>query len=97
MAKARTTKKNTDDTTAVTKSAAPRTKCDFTSLYESLIDLTARPDVFHPSGSIILDAILSNGKGFPKVPLLKLHQNQGVVNLQCVCILQRSTVHKENV
>ena len=77
MAKARATNKATDDTTATTKSAAPRTKGDFTSLYESLIDLTARPDVFHPSGSIILDAVLSNGKGIPEGTFIEIASESG--------------------
>ena len=40
-------------------------KIDFSKLYGELMDLTTKEETFSPSGSIILDAIISNGRGIP--------------------------------
>lgn len=52
-------------------------KIDFQKLYETMIDLTAREEQFCPSGSIILDAIISNGRGIPEGTFIEIASESG--------------------
>lgn len=52
-------------------------KCDFNKLYDELIDLTVKEEVFNPTGSIILDAILSDGKGLPEGVFVEIASESG--------------------
>lgn len=49
----------------------------FEQLYAQMIDLTAKEEVFTPSGSIILDAIISDGKGIPAGTFIELASESG--------------------
>jgi RecA/RadA recombinase len=50
---------------------------DFKKLYESLMDLTCKEETFTPSGSIILDAIISNGRGIPSGTFIEIASESG--------------------
>lgn len=52
-------------------------KVDFQKLYETMIDLTAREERFSPSGSIILDAVISNGRGLPEGTFIEIASESG--------------------
>ena len=52
-------------------------KVNFQQLYESLMDLTTKEEVFHPTGSIILDAIISNGRGLPEGVFVEIASESG--------------------
>ena len=52
-------------------------KIDFAKLYGEMIDLTAREEQFSPSGSIILDAIISNGRGIPEGTFIEIASESG--------------------
>src|SRR5574344_1841028 len=52
-------------------------RIDFLKLYSELTDLTAREEVFNPSGSIILDAIISNGRGIPEGTFIEIASESG--------------------
>lgn len=52
-------------------------KIDFAKLYGEMIDLTAREEKFSPSGSIILDAIISNGRGIPEGTFIEIASESG--------------------
>lgn len=52
-------------------------KIDFSKLYGELMDLTTKEEVFTPSGSIILDAIVSNGKGLPSGTFIEIASESG--------------------
>lgn len=52
-------------------------KINFQKLYETMIDLTAREERFSPSGSIILDAIVSNGRGLPEGVFIEIASESG--------------------
>ena len=52
-------------------------KIDFKKLYGEMIDLTAREEKFSPSGSIILDAIVSNGRGLPEGVFIEIASESG--------------------
>lgn len=52
-------------------------KVDFSKLYASLMDLTTREERFSPSGSIILDAVLSDGRGLPEGVFIELASESG--------------------
>lgn len=52
-------------------------KVDFQKLYESLMDLTCKEESFTPSGSIILDAIVSNGRGLPSGTFIEIASESG--------------------
>lgn len=65
-------------------------KIDFTSLYASMIDLTAKEEVFDPSGSIILDAVISDGRGIPRGIFLELAGESGCgKSTMCLHIARR--------
>ena len=53
------------------------TKTDFSKLYSELMDLTCREELFSPSGSIILDAIISNGRGIPEGTFIEIASESG--------------------
>lgn len=50
---------------------------DFSKLYGELMDLTCREEQFSPSGSIILDAIISNGRGIPEGTFIEIASESG--------------------
>ncbi len=52
-------------------------KIDFKKLYSEMIDLTAKEEVFCQSGSIILDAIVSNGRGLPEGVFIEIASESG--------------------
>lgn len=52
-------------------------KVDFKKLYDQMIDLTTKEETFTPSGSIIMDAVLSNGKGIPSGTFIELASESG--------------------
>lgn len=52
-------------------------KINFQKLYSDMIDLTAREERFSPSGSIILDAIVSNGRGLPEGVFIEIASESG--------------------
>lgn len=52
-------------------------RIDFAKLYGEMIDLTAREERFCPSGSIILDAIVSNGRGIPEGTFIEIASESG--------------------
>jgi RecA/RadA recombinase len=52
-------------------------KIDFTALYSQMIDLTAKEENFSPSGSIILDAVISNGRGIPEGTFIEIASESG--------------------
>lgn len=52
-------------------------KIDFKKLYGEMIDLTAKQETFHPSGSIILDAIISDGRGLPEGVFIEIASESG--------------------
>ena len=52
-------------------------KVDFNKLYESLMDLTCKEEVFTPSGSIIFDAIVSDGRGLPEGVFIEIASESG--------------------
>lgn len=52
-------------------------KLDFQKLYSELMDLTTKDEVFSPSGSIILDAVISNGKGIPSGTFIEIASESG--------------------
>ena len=52
-------------------------KIDFKKLYSELTDLTAKEERFNPSGSIILDAIVSNGRGLPEGVFIEIASESG--------------------
>lgn len=52
-------------------------KLDFSKLYGEMISLTAKEESFSPSGSIILDAIISNGRGIPAGTFIEIASESG--------------------
>lgn len=52
-------------------------KLDYKKMYSELIDLTAKEEVFHPSGSIILDAVISDGRGIPEGTFIEIASESG--------------------
>ena len=52
-------------------------KIDFSKLYDEMIDLTARQEVFNPTGSIILDAVISDGRGLPEGVFVEIASESG--------------------
>lgn len=52
-------------------------RIDFTKLYSEMIDLTARQEHFSPTGSIILDAVLSDGRGLPEGVFVEIASESG--------------------
>ena len=65
-------------------------KIDFNALYASMIDLTAKEEVFDPSGSIILDAVISDGRGIPRGIFLELAGESGCgKSTMCLHIARR--------
>ncbi len=52
-------------------------KSDFTSLYSELMDLTTKEETFWPSGSIIFDSIVSNGRGIPEGTFIEIASESG--------------------
>lgn len=52
-------------------------RTDFKKLYGELMDLTTKEESFSPSGSIILDAIISNGKGLPSGTFIEIASESG--------------------
>lgn len=53
------------------------TKSDFTKLYSELMDLTTKTETFSPTGSIILDAVLSDGRGLPEGVFVEIASESG--------------------
>ena len=56
---------------------AKTTSGDFTKLYSELMDLTTREEKFSPTGSIILDAVLSDGRGLPEGVFVEIASESG--------------------
>lgn len=52
-------------------------KIDFSKLYGELMDLTCKEESFSPSGSIILDAVISNGRGIPAGTFIEIASESG--------------------
>ena len=52
-------------------------RVDFSKLYGELMDLTTKEEVFCPSGSIILDAVISNGRGIPEGTFIEIASESG--------------------
>ncbi len=52
-------------------------RIDFSKLYGELMDLTTKEESFSPSGSIILDAIVSNGRGLPAGTFIEIASESG--------------------
>ena len=52
-------------------------KLDYKKMYSELIDLTAKEEAFHPSGSIILDAVISDGRGIPEGTFIEIASESG--------------------
>ena len=52
-------------------------RIDFSKLYSDLMDLTCKEEQFTPSGSIILDAIVSNGRGLPSGTFIEIASESG--------------------
>ena len=65
-------------------------KTDFTKLYSEIMDLTCREESFVPSGSIILDAIISNGRGIPAGTFIEIASESGCgKSTMCIHIAKR--------
>lgn len=47
------------------------------SIYGDLLDMTEREDEFFPSGSLVIDSVLSNGKGIPMGKFISLNSESG--------------------
>lgn len=47
------------------------------SIYGDLIDLTESEDHFFPSGSIVIDSVISNGKGIPMGKFISINAESG--------------------
>lgn len=52
-------------------------KADFKKLYGQLMDLTCKEEVFNPTGSIILDAVISDGRGLPEGIFIEIASESG--------------------
>lgn len=52
-------------------------KIDFNKLYDDLLCITTKEEVFHPTGSIILDAVISDGRGLPEGVFIELASESG--------------------
>ena len=65
-------------------------KTDFTKLYSEIMDLTCREESFTASGSIILDAIISNGRGIPAGTFIEIASESGCgKSTMCIHIAKR--------
>lgn len=52
-------------------------KFDFDSFYDELLCVTTKEEVFHPTGSIILDAVISDGRGLPEGTFIEIASESG--------------------
>lgn len=52
-------------------------KTDFKKLYSELMDLTTKDEHFNPTGSIILDAVISDGRGLPEGIFMEIASESG--------------------
>lgn len=52
-------------------------KHDFKKMYEQLMDLTCKEEKFNPTGSIILDAVISDGRGLPEGIFIEIASESG--------------------
>ncbi len=79
------TKKTTRKTTAskTTTAELEKEKSVVDSIYGDLLDMTEREDNFFPSGSLVIDSVLSNGKGIPMGKFISINSESGIG--KCVC------------
>lgn len=52
-------------------------KFDFNKFYDELLCITTKEEVFHPTGSIILDAVISDGRGLPEGVFVEIASESG--------------------
>ena len=65
-------------------------KTDFSKLYSEMMDLTCKEESFTASGSIILDAVISDGRGIPRGIFLELAGESGCgKSTMCLHIARR--------
>lgn len=82
---AKTVKRRTAEEIAASKKAEEESKAkdEIDAIYGDLLDMTERDDQYFPSGSIILDAVLSEGKGIPMGKFISINAESGCG--KCVC------------
>ena len=73
-------KRKTSEEKAAEKKAEAEEKAKnlIDSIYGDLMDMTESEDHFFPSGSLIIDSVLSNGKGIPLGKFISLNAESGV-------------------
>lgn len=52
-------------------------KVDFDKLFDEFVCITTKDEVFHPTGSIILDAVISDGRGLPEGVFVEIASESG--------------------
>ena len=73
-------KRRTPEEVAASKKAEEEAKAKnlLDSIYGDLLDMTERDDSYFPSGSIVIDSVLSNGKGIPMGKFISINSESGV-------------------
>lgn len=64
-------------------------KLDLTKLYNELSDLTTKEEKFTPTGSIILDTIISDGRGLPEGAFVEIASESGCGKSTCCLHIAR--------
>ena len=73
-------KRRTSEEVAAAKQAeeAEKSRNLIDSIYGDLLDMTEEDDHFFPSGSLIIDSVLSNGKGIPMGKFISINAESSV-------------------
>jgi len=64
------------------------------SIYGDLLDMTESEDHFFPSGSLIIDSVLSNGKGIPMGKFISVNSESGTGKTTCCLHIARNCCAK---
>lgn len=90
------TKKTTRKTTAskTTTAELEKEKSVVDSIYGELLDMTEREDNFFPSGSLVIDSVLSNGKGIPMGKFISINSESGIGKTTCCLHIARNCCSK---
>ena len=80
VAEKTTKKRRTSEEVAAAKKAEEEEKAKnlIDSIYGDLLDMTESEDHFFPSGSLIIDSVLSNGNGIPLGKFISINAESGV-------------------
>ena len=80
MVEKKTTKRRSAEEIAAAKKAEEEQKSKnlLEDIYGELMDLTEDEDHFFPSGSLVIDSVLSNGKGIPLGKFISITAAEGV-------------------